>query len=191
MPFARYKDFADCKRKNVDKGDPNAYCGSIKREVENKARMISNCDDVLALFGVGKNGSAGASGIKHQGVSGRPSGPYGKPGGPKRSVGAPGIPSPKPSTPKEDKLSSFGRGKPKTPKPLQRPGFQQYKPKAPSQPKVQPGISPHESPGGGQSGPATWDHKPWNFQRTYKALDGIISALDKHRDAARSAVTTS
>lgn len=36
MPFAGYKDFADCVKKNKDKEDPEAYCSSIMREVEGK-----------------------------------------------------------------------------------------------------------------------------------------------------------
>ena len=35
-PFARYRDFADCVRKNQDKRDPEAYCAVIQREVEGK-----------------------------------------------------------------------------------------------------------------------------------------------------------
>jgi len=34
MPFAGYKDFSDCEKKNKDKSDPSAYCGSIMRKVE-------------------------------------------------------------------------------------------------------------------------------------------------------------
>jgi len=34
LPFAGYKDFADCVRKNQDKGNPEAYCGAIKHQVE-------------------------------------------------------------------------------------------------------------------------------------------------------------
>lgn len=33
-PFAGYKDFAACVAANKDKGDPEAYCGSIKHKVE-------------------------------------------------------------------------------------------------------------------------------------------------------------
>jgi len=33
-PFADYADFDDCVRKNQDKEDPEAYCGSIKAKVE-------------------------------------------------------------------------------------------------------------------------------------------------------------
>ena len=34
MPFAGYKDFADCENQNKDKGDTGAYCGSIQSKVE-------------------------------------------------------------------------------------------------------------------------------------------------------------
>jgi len=37
MPFAGYKDFADCVAKNQDKGDPEAYCAVIKRQAEGEA----------------------------------------------------------------------------------------------------------------------------------------------------------
>jgi len=32
-PFAGYKDFDDCVRKNSDKDDPKAYCAVIKKQV--------------------------------------------------------------------------------------------------------------------------------------------------------------
>lgn len=35
-PFAGYRNFADCVKKNQDKKDPEAYCASIKRKVEGK-----------------------------------------------------------------------------------------------------------------------------------------------------------
>ena len=38
MPFAEYKDFDECTTANSDKGDPDAYCGAIKYEVENKMK---------------------------------------------------------------------------------------------------------------------------------------------------------
>jgi len=38
VPFAGYKDFADCVAKNQDKDDPQAYCGSIKHKVEKMNR---------------------------------------------------------------------------------------------------------------------------------------------------------
>jgi hypothetical protein len=34
MPFAGYKDFAECVRKNADKKDPKAYCGTIQAATE-------------------------------------------------------------------------------------------------------------------------------------------------------------
>ena len=36
MPFAGYKDFADCVAKNSDKSDPDAYCGYIKHQTESR-----------------------------------------------------------------------------------------------------------------------------------------------------------
>jgi len=39
MPFAGYTDFADCVAHNRDKDDPDAYCGSIKHKVEDKALL--------------------------------------------------------------------------------------------------------------------------------------------------------
>jgi hypothetical protein len=48
MPFAGYTDFADCRRKNADKRNPDAYCGAIKHRTEDKARdIISLCDTIL------------------------------------------------------------------------------------------------------------------------------------------------
>ena len=35
-PFAGYRDFADCVRKNQDKKNPEAYCAVIQRQVEGK-----------------------------------------------------------------------------------------------------------------------------------------------------------
>lgn len=49
MPFAGYKDFADCTSKNQDKGDPDAYCGSIKHKVEDKARVNNALSQVITL----------------------------------------------------------------------------------------------------------------------------------------------
>jgi len=37
MPFADYKDFADCVAQNQEKDDPEAYCATIKRQVEGEA----------------------------------------------------------------------------------------------------------------------------------------------------------
>lgn len=41
MPFAGYKSFADCVKKNQKKRDPEAYCGKIKHQVEDKPRKRS------------------------------------------------------------------------------------------------------------------------------------------------------
>lgn len=38
MPFAGYKDFDECVRKNKDKKDPEAYCAEIKKRVEKFAQ---------------------------------------------------------------------------------------------------------------------------------------------------------
>ncbi len=36
MPFAGYKDFEDCVKKNQDKKNPEGYCAAIQRKVEGK-----------------------------------------------------------------------------------------------------------------------------------------------------------
>ena len=41
MPFAGYKNFKDCVRKNRDKKKPEAYCGEIYWKVE-KGKKKSN-----------------------------------------------------------------------------------------------------------------------------------------------------
>lgn len=41
-PFADYKDFDDCVRRNSDKGDPKAYCATIMRQVEGKSDDSKN-----------------------------------------------------------------------------------------------------------------------------------------------------
>lgn len=37
MPFGEYRNFKDCVRKNRDKGNPRAYCGYIKHQIEGNA----------------------------------------------------------------------------------------------------------------------------------------------------------
>jgi hypothetical protein len=37
-PFAGYKNFQDCVKKNQDKGNPEAYCGKIKMQTEGSTR---------------------------------------------------------------------------------------------------------------------------------------------------------
>lgn len=40
MPFAGYQDWDECIAKNKDKGNPEAYCGKIKHQVEDKKDII-------------------------------------------------------------------------------------------------------------------------------------------------------
>ncbi len=43
-PFAGYTDFADCVSQNSDKGNPEAYCGTIKKQTEEtqcKERLVA------------------------------------------------------------------------------------------------------------------------------------------------------
>lgn len=57
-PFAGYKNFAECVKKNQDKEDPKAYCGAIKAKVEAKKdvfktaleNMKSEIEAVLVQF---------------------------------------------------------------------------------------------------------------------------------------------
>ena len=46
MPFAGYADFAACVAANSDKGDPNAYCGHIKHQVEGKSDQGHTFDEL-------------------------------------------------------------------------------------------------------------------------------------------------
>lgn len=63
MPFADFLDFDDCESKNKDKGDPGAYCGKIKHQVEGEVVVMPELDprgdgpviDVLGDDGQGKN----------------------------------------------------------------------------------------------------------------------------------------
>jgi len=45
-PFAGYTDFADCVSKNQDKGNPEAYCGTIKHQTEGKT--LEECKDIVS-----------------------------------------------------------------------------------------------------------------------------------------------
>jgi hypothetical protein len=47
MPFAGYKDFDECVRKNRDKKDPDAYCASIMKKVEDKAGGDTTTEHVV------------------------------------------------------------------------------------------------------------------------------------------------
>jgi len=41
MPLGKYKNFKDCVRKNRDKSNPEAYCGSIYWKVEGQKKKKS------------------------------------------------------------------------------------------------------------------------------------------------------
>lgn len=49
-PFADYKDFADCVSKNKDKGDPDAYCGSIKHKIESEVNKSKEYDPRIEKY---------------------------------------------------------------------------------------------------------------------------------------------
>ena len=44
MPFGPYKDFDDCVSKNRDKNNPQAYCGFIKHQVEDKKEAYDKAE---------------------------------------------------------------------------------------------------------------------------------------------------
>lgn len=44
MPFANYDDFEACVRAHSDKDDPEAYCATIKRQVEGQAEEFDDLD---------------------------------------------------------------------------------------------------------------------------------------------------
>lgn len=50
MPFAGYKDFSACVAANLDKRDPEAYCGKIKHQIEGGDRRKSS-KGRLSIFG--------------------------------------------------------------------------------------------------------------------------------------------
>jgi hypothetical protein len=39
VPFAGYRDFADCVAKNRDKKDPDAYCAEVQRRSEKRCTL--------------------------------------------------------------------------------------------------------------------------------------------------------
>lgn len=47
MPFAGYRDFAECVRQNQQADDPEAYCGSIKHKVEDKMQKAIDAASYL------------------------------------------------------------------------------------------------------------------------------------------------
>ena len=77
MPFAGYKDFDECVKKNQDKSDPKAYCGAIKAKAENSdtgedkmadmeskvTRMFNLSDQGLSFVGQDKFVAYGDGGL--------------------------------------------------------------------------------------------------------------------------------
>lgn len=55
MPMGKYKDFADCERRNQSKRDPAAYCGEIKARTEKALTPLAKAREILTqvdkLFG--------------------------------------------------------------------------------------------------------------------------------------------
>lgn len=85
MPFADYSNFAACVAANKSKDDPDAYCGAIKHQVEDKAVLV------LAETVVSK-AVAGRVLRKHD----TPNSPHSEHGR-KKGGGAPKLPSYKPA----------------------------------------------------------------------------------------------
>lgn len=54
MPFAGYKDFADCVRRNRDKDNPQAFCGEIQHRVEKRRALVRK---LLRLIRGPRNGT--------------------------------------------------------------------------------------------------------------------------------------
>lgn len=88
MPFAGYADFDACVDANRDKDSPDAYCGSIKHKVEDKAmrkakqRLIRRPEDLL---GAVRKATAAVSGdpvdsivkaLNKQGTGAQPTGEH-------------------------------------------------------------------------------------------------------------------
>ena len=48
MPFAGYKDFAECVSKNSEKGDAKAYCATIMRKVEKPKEKLVFSSPIIA-----------------------------------------------------------------------------------------------------------------------------------------------
>ena len=54
MPFGEFEDFDDCVKQNQDKDDPEAYCATIKREIEDnmeKIQIINKSDGRFVIYG--------------------------------------------------------------------------------------------------------------------------------------------
>lgn len=53
LPFAGYKNFADCVKKNQDKRDPSAYCASIARrvgEIKSASKFVLHFNSWMGQF---------------------------------------------------------------------------------------------------------------------------------------------
>lgn len=60
MPFAGYKNFNDCVRKNLDKNDIQAYCATIMRKVEGEMKENINDLHIQYNFQVGSRVQKGS-----------------------------------------------------------------------------------------------------------------------------------
>ena len=52
MPFANYKDFDDCTKKNSDKENPGAYCGAIKKKTEGESMNTQEKDQTVKFYSI-------------------------------------------------------------------------------------------------------------------------------------------
>lgn len=49
MPIGEYENFEECRKKNADKKDPDAYCGAIERDIkESKENDMKKSNLVFA-----------------------------------------------------------------------------------------------------------------------------------------------
>ena len=65
MPFGEYSSFADCVKKNQSKKDPEAYCAVIKKKIEGKEEMMSDCVKEMMDKGHTKEEAAKKCKVKH------------------------------------------------------------------------------------------------------------------------------
>jgi hypothetical protein len=63
MPFAGYRDHADCVSKNRDKRDPDAYCAEVERRSKDLRELVEVSIRIWQLSAgvLRKNGSAGVA----------------------------------------------------------------------------------------------------------------------------------
>jgi hypothetical protein len=48
MPFAGYKDHADCVKKNSKKKNPDAYCAEIERQAKKEKSKLLKLLDLIS-----------------------------------------------------------------------------------------------------------------------------------------------